>query len=295
MACYSPLSAFKTDDGQIVFVDTGGRPLQLPCGRCIGCRIQRAEDWTVRLMHEAQMHEHSCFITLTYKDAPASLEYRDFQLFMKRLRFHYANDYTGEGIRFFCAGEYGSQNWRPHFHALLFGIDFAQMDAKVFKESGQFKLYESEALNALWPAGFSSVGRCDPASAAYCANYCISKVDGDKAQAHYTRIDPFTGEILALRPEFGRMSLKPGIGVPWYRKFANDLHNKDIAVLNDGRKKKVPRSYMKLLQDKDPLRYEEICYNRYLRSLDADDSPERLDARARFAKARLDFYNRRSL
>lgn len=241
------------------------------------------------------MHEHSCFVTLTYENAPPSLRYEDFQLFMKRLRKRFYNDYTGEGVRFFVAGEYGSVNWRPHFHAMLFGVDFQEWDSRVFKSSGQFKLYESDLLNSLWPAGFASVGRCDPASAAYCANYCIAKVSGEKAEGHYPTYVALSGERTRLVPEFGRMSLKPGIGVPWYRKFSSDLHTQDIAFLRGGRKKKVPRSYMKLLSDADPLRYEEICYSRYLRSLEADDSPERLAVRAAVAKARIDFYNRRSI
>ena len=52
-------------------------------------------------MHERQMHEEASFVTLTYSDECVprdfSLRYRDFQLFMKRLR----KAYPEREIRFY--------------------------------------------------------------------------------------------------------------------------------------------------------------------------------------------------
>jgi len=75
----------------------------------------------VRCLHEASLHEGSSFVTLTYSPEKLqswSLRYKDFQDFMKRLRFHMGP------TRFFMCGEYGEENFRPHFHALLFGREF---------------------------------------------------------------------------------------------------------------------------------------------------------------------------
>ena len=103
MACYKPLTAYQCADRSIIWRELPGadvvRTLQLPCGQCVGCRLERSRQWAIRCMHEAQMHTSKCFITLTYapehcpKDM--SLNYEDFQLFMKRLRKRYTGkDYS---------------------------------------------------------------------------------------------------------------------------------------------------------------------------------------------------------
>ena len=35
--------------------------LTLPCGNCIGCRLERSRQWAVRCMHEASLYEDNCF------------------------------------------------------------------------------------------------------------------------------------------------------------------------------------------------------------------------------------------
>lgn len=101
MACFSPLDAWQLENGSIVFVERGKvlRSLSLPCGQCLGCRLERSRQWAIRCMHEASMHEYSCFATLTYNEesVPNSLCYRDFQLFMKRARKELGS------LRFICA------------------------------------------------------------------------------------------------------------------------------------------------------------------------------------------------
>ena len=151
MPCYSPvkgwLARVKNASGKrsVVFSFRDGlsdRPCSVPCGRCIGCRLERSRMWAVRCVHEAQLHSRNCFITLTFDDAhldkSGSLVKRDFVLFMKRLRKRFGR------VRFFHCGEYGSQLSRPHHHACLFGFDF---DDRVFyKEKSGVRLYRSKAL-----------------------------------------------------------------------------------------------------------------------------------------------------
>ena len=126
MPCFHPIDAFQRSDGQVVFVERGdiARPLVLPCGRCIGCRLEYSRQWAVRMMHEAQMHELSCFLTLTYDDAhlpvDESLHYADFQGFIRKLRRVHAP----RRFSFYMCGEYGEQFKRPHYHACLFGLYF---------------------------------------------------------------------------------------------------------------------------------------------------------------------------
>src|SRR6187549_2683574 len=91
MPCYHPFTAYQLDDGRIVFAERGKvkRSVVLPCGHCIGCRLERSRQWAVRCMHEAQLHDVSSFVTLTYDDSHlpyhGSLDYTHFQKFIDRL------------------------------------------------------------------------------------------------------------------------------------------------------------------------------------------------------------------
>jgi len=128
--------------------EIGFKQFVLPCGRCIGCRLERSRQWAVRMMHEASLHQDNCFITLTYDNEHlpknASLVKRDFQLFMKRLR----KAYPAVRIRFFHCGEYGEQYGRPHYHAILFGFDFP--DKYFLGKRNQFPVWRSASLERLW-------------------------------------------------------------------------------------------------------------------------------------------------
>lgn len=149
------------------------------------------------------MHQVNAFITLTYDDAhyTPSLNYNDFRLFMRRVRKQHGP------TRFFAAGEYGETTLRPHWHALLFGLTFQGTPVG-------HQIYRSPELEKLWPYGFSSYGEVTLASAAYVAAYTTTS-----KQKNYTRIDPDTGEYFTVTPEMGRMSLKPGIGATWIKKY----------------------------------------------------------------------------
>ena len=148
MTCYHPLRAFRTPEGvvfnELARHDIVGR-IELPCGQCIGCRMRRASDWELRCMHEASLHKENCFITLTYGrgNLPpnSSLEHRDFQLFMKRLR-----KLRGR-CRFYMCGEYGPLNQRPHYHACLFGVDFRSDRVPQGKSGSGAIFYDSAQLS----------------------------------------------------------------------------------------------------------------------------------------------------
>lgn len=222
MPCFHPMPAVRLPDGSVTFTSRSkvdGNDFELPCGQCAGCRLERSRQWAIRCVHESQMHERNCFITLTYSDEflppHGGLIYRDFQLFMKRLRKR-----TGVPVRFFMCGEYGELDQRPHFHAILFGCDFD--DRKYFSKTGSgYKLYTSDLLSELWGMGHCPVGNVTFDSAAYVARYCMKKVTGDLADAHYA-VDTPNG-IFQREPEFAHMSLKPGIGSTWLAKYRSDV------------------------------------------------------------------------
>lgn len=295
MPCYSPLQAWYSKDinesgkRSMVFshkhAEDPDSPISLPCGQCIGCRLERSRQWAIRCIHEASLYENNCFITLTFspeelakRDNPMSVDVRDFQLFMKRLRKKF-----GSNIRFFHCGEYGEIGKRPHYHACLFNFDFA--DKKLWKiTKGGERLYISQALMDLWPFGFSTIGDVTFESAAYVARYIMKKQTGDKAFEHYNEIDPETGEVLnSIKPEYITMSRRPGIGKKWFDKYKNDVYPKDFVTVN-GKKMRPPKYYDTLLEKSRPFEFDAIKEARLinLENSKEDFSYQRLQMREKY-------------
>jgi len=284
--CYHPLQAWRQEGGgKPIFGSPRGQleagELSLPCGRCVGCRLDRSVSWAVRVMHESQMHDSSAFVTLTYDDEHIPyggvLHYKHFQLLMRKLRKRVP------GVRFFMCGEYGEKLFRPHYHAALFGISFGDR-YPWRKSSAGFQLYRSPSLDALWDFGTAEIGELSFDSAAYVARYCMKKITGDQAEAHYARLVPDTGEIIQLPAEFMRCSLKPGIGASWLQAFRSDLFAFDACIM-DGKTVPIPRFY------KDRFTSDELSdytMRRYAVSEGSDEgSLERLRVREIVARAGL--------
>lgn len=301
MPCYTPLQAYQTALGEVVFTERGNhdfvRSLTLPCGQCIGCRLERSRQWAMRCVHEASLYENNAFITLTYDDdnlpASGSLTYPDFQLFMKRLRKHIAPT----KVRFYMCGEYGDQTNRPHFHACLFNYDFPDKVHYKRTRAGS-NIYTSNILANLWPFGLTSTADVTFESAAYCARYCMSKVTGRDAASHYRRyssdvdeihMDMQTGEIYSheLTPEFNHMSLKPGIGAPWLAKWKTDVYPHDYVVIN-GKEVKPPKYYDTKYAEEFPDQFERLQFLREseARSNYHDNTDDRLAVKLRIAQQR---------
>lgn len=241
-------------------------------------------------MHEAQMHNHNSFITLTYDKENLeglSLDYRDFQLFNKRLR----KSLGMEKIRFYMCGEYGEKNSRPHFHACMFGLNFPDRLYHTTTPSGS-KIYTSEALQKLWTKGFSSVGDVTFESAAYCARYIMKKVqdkDQTREQAkHREIIDPDTGEIFKRKQEFNHMSRRPGIGTTWLEKYKNDVYPEGEVVVR-ARKTKAPRFYDTKYNLTNPEEYEIMQYERHKKANEnwKDNTDKRLKVKEKVTQAKI--------
>lgn len=248
MPCYNPLRAWrkqhvdpKTGKRGITFTRSQGitdMELSIPCGKCMGCRVRKSIEWALRCVHESQLYQQNCFITLTYntENMPkdGSLNKKHFQDFMKRLREHVAP----KKIRYFMCGEYGSELERPHYHAIIFNHDFA--DKQSFKFSNKSVLYTSKQLEKLWPFGFSTIGEANYTSAAYCARYSTKKIFGEKAESHY----------MGRQPEYCQMSLKPGLGYDYCVKYKEELQAKDC-IIHNGIEYALPKYYDLVFDDLD--------------------------------------------
>ena len=93
MPCNTPLSGWRKLGGGITFVGSEAirqMPIDVPCGQCLGCRLEKSKEWAIRVMNEVRMNEISCFLTLTYNDENlpkgGTLVKKDLQDFWKRLR-----------------------------------------------------------------------------------------------------------------------------------------------------------------------------------------------------------------
>lgn len=178
--------------------------IPFPCGQCLPCRINRRRVWTLRLMLESYLHEHSSFITLTYSEdnLPYDQEYRptlckrDLQLFLKRLRKRFDVE-----LRYYACGEYGEKSARPHYHAILFGLSPFDLDPEWLLYEGKsgrdFHRHRSSPLYDLWQYGIVHVGECSRQSIQYVAGYVTKKLVVNKQDTR--------------QKEFSLMSRRPGI------------------------------------------------------------------------------------
>lgn len=280
MACFHPISAWQGPNGGPVSFKPAAyhtRYLEVPCGQCVGCRLERSRQWAVRCAHEASCWEFNSFLTLTYRDEDlpplGSLRHSDFQKFMKRLR-----DRLGyPAMRFYMCGEYGETLGRPHYHALLFGIDFP--DKVHFRDTMHgHRLYTSVFLDEVWGLGHCQIGSVSFESAAYVARYVMKKNMGRNTAPGVRQIDPVTGEVLDERvPEYNCMSRGSGIGSDFLARYHSDIFPRDFAMVN-GVKFRPPRYYDNRYEVVAPEVLERVKARRRERALlrEAENSPDRL-------------------
>lgn len=298
MTCYSLLQAYRpaSDSGSKKLVwnprrGEEGELVQVPCQKCIGCRLEYSRQWAIRCMHEASLYDDNCFITLTFNEKcipkDRSLDLKIFQKFLKRLR----KRFFPHKIRFYHCGEYGEQYGRPHYHALLFNFNFP--DKILWKSQNGYNLYRSEILEQLWPFGHSSIGAATFESAAYVARYMLKKQKGKDSQEYYRRIDSETGNYIDLTPEYATMSRKPGIGKEWLTKFKTDVYPSDFVVVK-GKKMRPPKYYDIQFAVEHPLEFDDIKYSRQQKALKNvdDNTPDRLVVKEKIIRAKLNLLRR---
>lgn len=241
-------------------------------------------------MHEASMHKNNSFITLTYNDEylphRSVLQHKDVQDFIKRTRKKYK-------LRYYCGGEYGPENGRPHYHIIIFGHDWEDKIYLKTTGSGE-RIYHSEELTQLWGMGYTSTAAVTFESAAYVARYCMTKVTGDLAEEHYKRYD-YLGEY-QLPPEYAKMSLKPGIGATWLNKYRKDVYTYDYVIVN-GHETRPPKYYDLLQERYNADEMEAFKQERLMQAYErrADNTTERLLVKEKVSKAKTKSLQRSDL
>lgn len=142
-------SNYRGEKGQFYELGTWSK-----CGSCETCVAERANNWLVRNYYEERAHQKKCFITLTYAENPYILVKKDMQDFLKRLRTNLDRS-TGEKIRVFTNGEYGTINNRPHHHIIIYGWEDDQAKLIDINKKGN-TVYQSKLIHETWGLGRTS-------------------------------------------------------------------------------------------------------------------------------------------
>lgn len=332
MSCFNPMQAIRSVNS-LMRTKKGAFPVNfiskvdsfkykdnpnlisgIPCGQCIGCRLARSAFWAVRMVNESQLHSQNSFITLTFnqdsllkRDSPMSLDKREFQLFMKRLRkscwslhlkrmrilhffsqvffckkaFMWFAKKTFKSPRYYMCGEYGERFQRPHYHAILFGFDFDDKKLEIIKNGKQY--FTSALLSSLWKFGSHIITDVNYDTCAYVARYIMKKHLGKNAWRQYHQyIDEQTGELVGHRiPEYTTMSRRSGIGKEWLDKYLIDVYPRDKIFMRGKGFLKPPKYYDTLYEVIDPSDFLRIKQARIDAALDraSDNTPDRLHAK----------------
>lgn len=258
----------------------------IPCGNCLGCRLDHSNEWASRIYNEIKQHKDNCFITLTYNNenlpknetGKMTLNKHDVQCWIKRLRKE-----IKKKILYFGAGEYGGKTQRPHYHFIIMG--WKPVDAKeIFVSKTQNAMFESKTLNKTWGKGWVTVQEANYNTACYVARYVTKKagIQPDKRIAKdeiqiIEKTDERTGnkyedikqsyeikkdDWLGRQKEFVVMSKKPAIGLTtWQTEKEKIKRNNGLYVIKDSelKLKPIPRYFKKLWQKENS---EEFYSNR---------------------------------
>jgi len=288
------MSRYNSAKPEVTFIDGRGgvedylkhpeywRVDRTPCGLCIECRMQSAKEWAFRCVKEAKKYEDNIMLTLTYDDEhlprsqgidpktgevyeSSTLVKKDHQDFMKRLRKK-----LGDNIRFFLAGEYGSDKEyvdhygnnrkateRPHYHIILFNCKFEDMkfDRWAYCEwNPKIKnaLYKSKIADKLWGKGWVDLNEVNFETCRYVAGYVTKKYKGSDSKEHY--------ELKGQIPPYTCMSRRPGIASEFFEDNKEKFFQERPmwAVTKNGLKKVKSRYFDKLMEKEDPERFEQI-------------------------------------
>lgn len=186
-----------------------------PCGKCLACLKRWRELWTHRLMLENLCHSASAFVTLTYAEdtlpKDMSLQPAHFELFLKRLREHYARK-DGKKIRFYGVGEYGDRTERPHYHVLLFGYQTCLRGGSWYTATQTSCCSQCDRIRDIWGYGHVGLGTVTHQSVRYVCSYMTKNM----RHRHDKRLK-------GREPEFSRKSMRPGIGYPALRELTETI------------------------------------------------------------------------
>lgn len=163
------------------------------------------------------------------------LSKRDFQLFIKRLRYYFTEVDKAAVLRYYLCGELGPRTYRPHGHCLLFFDSdrcAQQIEVLLFKSWPHGNIYDPHPVTG--------------SAAEYCASYINSSSVLPKLYLH-PQICPFT--LCSRNPAIGTLFQTDGevrkifdIGDCKFRRYDKITHSfKDEFVFRSFENRLYPR------------------------------------------------------
>lgn len=141
----------------------------VPCRKCVPCLRRRRRMWFARMMRESALPLRTWFLTLTYARSSRQGEFREVQLFLKRLR----KSLPKGALRYCAVLEKGDEGGRLHWHMLL------HCYARVTKRM----------IQRQWAReGFSGCKLADAAAVGYLAHYASTAMLRVHASVRYGRL-----------------------------------------------------------------------------------------------------------
>lgn len=256
MRCSYPVTRFDKSKREYI---------TYPCGQCRACRKNKAREWGFRAFAESLSFKNNCiFLSLTFDDENliygskgfATLDKAVLQTFWKDFRYYVCK------CRYLACGEYGDDTHRPHFHAIVYGVN---LDNPVFTD-----LFYSPRKKAFigkckaWKYGEVCIGDVTIGSCQYCAKYVVKRKTGKSGKAYY--------EKYGIQPEFATMSRRPGLGLQYLYDNFNLIKSRGYLMIK-GHKIPIPRYYLgKMYDDNDE---EEKRFRRLLSEVIREESNEK--------------------
>lgn len=279
ISCYHPLLAYrkKFDVGTVPHILHLGKDFisdktqyewlssevydvwQIPCGKCVGCRLAYSREWANRCYLESLTKGPNWFVTLTYNDEnlPSEIFFKDngelftvnslnkddLSAFIKRLRSYYDYHDIKNNMSFYACGEYGSNFFRPHYHLLLFGLPID--DLVYHSTKNGFVTYNSPTFDKLWNKGFVTINEFSWETAAYVARYMLKKQKGEDFEDY---------QKLHLVPEFVNMSRVPGIAYNYYSANKEKIFSDGYISVKNSKgvfHDNIPKYFYRLLENED--------------------------------------------
>lgn len=252
----------------------------IPCGQCIGCRLEYSRQWANRGYLESKCWDQNWFVTLTYDEAynfildeietSDGITYTNpgdwngilipehLTAFMKSLRQIMKREHGQDGIRFMACGEYGSEGQRPHYHIILFNCNLPLESFYNPKIKNHNLYWQNTIIERAWGNGREPKGICNISEAswnniAYTARYITKKVNGALSEHYYAE----QGQV----KEFFRVSRMPGIGELYYRQHKDEIYKYDcITIVNQegATTCKPPKYFDDLYEKEDPEGFKKI-------------------------------------
>lgn len=247
----------------------------VPCGKCPGCRCDRSREWANRMILELEDYPNAIFVTLTYRDSDLpltqsgvpTLDHRDVQLFLKRLR----KRFSGKRIRFFISGEYGSTTFRPHYHGIIYGLSLSDFSDLVIRGQNGLRqdYYTSPLFERIWSHGFVLLSDVSWHTCNYVARYVLKKQFGNS--------DEFADGRL---PEYNVSSRRPGIGRDAAIRHLESGATRFSVNGRDGVYEfEIPSSILKRIKEDESLsidNLQNLCYSRS--KVNSDSLLSKIDA-----------------